>query len=220
MHQQQLNTQMENIVRDHDLLHKELKKPCIQSLYKVPDFVDELSLINAWEARTLAYVTKIINQEADRARNIVHSIINENHDCVQAVEIAISEEFDQLQKRLAMLSDQLQERMKTSDYLEPDLLQWNTELSNIKRLSITPQASTDRIVNKITVRETKQTKIDISNTLDIKHQYENRSNTQNHVNQTKKETDICNSNNSVVGQISSTTVQIADDDSDDCPCKF
>jgi hypothetical protein len=211
---------MENIVRDHDLLHEELKKSCIQPVYKLPDFANELSLIDAWETHTLAYVTKIINQEADRARNVVRSIINENRDRMQAVEIAISEKFDQLKKRLAMLSDQLQERMKTSDYLEPDLLQWNTELSDIKRLCITPQASTHRIVNKITVTETKQTKIDISNTLDIKHEDEDRSNIPNHVNQTKEEARLCNSNNSAVGQISGTIAQTEDDDSEDDICKF
>ncbi len=49
--------------------------------------------------------------------------MEENRHRAYAIEAAIAEDFDRLKKRLTTLGEQLQERMKTSDYLEPDLHQ-------------------------------------------------------------------------------------------------
>jgi hypothetical protein len=166
-HQQELAVQMEAIISEHDLLHEELKKPRIQSQDKMPNFVHEFGLIDTWQRRTLAQVTKIVTQEADRARSDIRTIIETNKYRANSNIAAITEEFERLKKRLTKLSEQLQEKMNTSEYLEPDLRQWQSELSDIKRSSITPRIQTRVIVNKLTVRETRQIQINASNILDV-----------------------------------------------------
>lgn len=183
-HQQELATQMEAIIGDHDLLREELNKHRIHSQDKMPDFVHEFSLIDAWQTRTLTQVTKMVTQEADRARNVIRSVMEENQRRANSNIVAITEEFEQLKNRLSMLSEQLQERMKTSEYLEPDLREWQNQLSDIKKSSMTPLARTLAIVNNLTVRETRQIKINISNILDINYEDTERSEASNNRNKT------------------------------------
>jgi len=185
-HQQQLAIQMEEIVRDHDLLYEELNKHRIHSESEMPDFVHEFTFIDAWETRTLAQATKIITQEADRARTVIRLVMEENRYRAYAIEVAIAEDFDRLKKSLGTLGEQLQERMKTNDYLEPDLHQWNTELSEIKGFSLAPQVPIRVIVNKLVVRETRQIQIDAANVLDIKYEDAERTKASNHVNETRR----------------------------------
>jgi hypothetical protein len=178
-HQQELAIQMEGIIGDHDLLREELNKPRIYSQEDMPNFVHEFSLIDAWQTHTLAQVTKVVTQEADRARNVIRTIMDENQRRATSNTVAITEEFERLKKRLAMLSEQLQERMKTSEYLEPDLRQWQNQLTDIKKCSVTPRVCTDAIVNKLIVRETRQININVSNILDINYEDAERSKASN-----------------------------------------
>lgn len=176
---------MENIVTDHDLLREEIEKDRTQSAFELPEFTRELKLIDAWENGTLAYITKLINTEAERARNVVRAVMNENRERVYAMESTISEEFDQLKKRLGILSEQIQEKIKNGDYLEPDLHRWSTELNDIKRLNTISQVSTPTIISKLIIGETKKIRLDVLNTLDIQYPEEESSISLEHVNRTK-----------------------------------
>jgi hypothetical protein len=176
---------MNEIVRIHDLLHEELNGDHTVLVYESRNFAHELSLIGAWQMRTLTQATKQIAQEADRARNIVHQIIEENRHRIVANEIALSEDFERLKKRLTMLSEQLHVRTKTNDYLEPDLHQWDNELSSIRILSLAPPVWKHVIINKLVFKEIRQIKIDISNILDIDYEDANRTKALNYEYQAK-----------------------------------
>ncbi|UJR18905.1 hypothetical protein I4U23_022033 [Adineta vaga] len=69
---------MEGIVHIHDLLLEELNEHCSPLVHELLTFARELSLIDAWQIRTLAQATNQITQEANRARNIVRQAIEEN----------------------------------------------------------------------------------------------------------------------------------------------
>jgi hypothetical protein len=69
-----------------------------------------------------------------------------------------------------MLSEQVQVRTKTNDYLEPDLHQWDNELSSIRILSLAPPVSKHVIINKLVLKEIRQIKIDVSNIPDIEYE--------------------------------------------------
>jgi hypothetical protein len=180
-HQQELAIQMEAIIGDHDLLREELNKSRMHSQDEMPNFVHEFSLIDAWQTRTLAQVTKLVTQEADRARNVIRTIMDKNQSRATSNTVAITEEFEQLKKRLSMLGEQLQERMKMSEYLEPDLRQWQNQLSDIKNSNVTPRVQTRAVVNKLIVRERRQIQINVSNILDIKSENADRLNSSSNV---------------------------------------
>jgi hypothetical protein len=80
-----------------------------------------------------------------------------------------------------MLGEQLQERMKMSEYLEPDLRQWQNQLSDIKNSNVTPRVQTRAVVNKLIVTERRQIQINVSNILDIKSENADRSELSNRV---------------------------------------
>jgi hypothetical protein len=172
---------MEAIIGDHDLLREELNKPRIYSQEEMPNFVHEFSLIDAWQTRTLEQVTKVVTQEADRARNVIRTVMKENKYRANFNTVAIAGEFEQLKKRLSMLGEQLQERMKMSEYLEPDLRQWQNQLSDIKNSNVTPRVQTRAVVNKLIVTERRQIQINVSNILDIKSENADRSELSNRV---------------------------------------
>jgi hypothetical protein len=56
---------MDEIVRVHDLLHEALNEDHTVLVYEPPSFAHELSLIDAWQMRTLTQATKQIAQEVD-----------------------------------------------------------------------------------------------------------------------------------------------------------
>ena len=166
-HHQQLSGHVELLLQKHDLLRDQLNRRRIHSADKMPDFSHEFTAIDSWERNASAHMNEMINAEVERVRNVIRRIIEENHHRTSTNEAAISEEFDRLKNLLETLSKQLQTRMKTMDFLEPDLQQWETQLKDIARSSLAPQVHRQKIIDKLYVRQARRVDIDISNTLGI-----------------------------------------------------
>lgn len=115
-HQQQLLGQMDILFHKHNLLREQLSKNRVHSDNEMPEFLQEFTGIDSWERNTLAYMSKIISAEAERARDVIRQIIAENRQRISANEAATSEELDRLKTRLEILSKQLQARIETKDF--------------------------------------------------------------------------------------------------------
>ncbi|UJR08760.1 hypothetical protein I4U23_013017 [Adineta vaga] len=176
-HHQQLTIQMEALISIHDLLHEELDKPHDTLTGDLPTYVREFNLIDTWKDRTIAQITKQITQEADRTRNVIRQIMEENQRRVDADITAITKGFKQLKDRLSTISEQLQARMRSGDYLEPDIHRWNIALDDIKRWNVTLQTAKPLVVDRLIMGEMKQIHIDASNVLSIEYEKLEHANT-------------------------------------------
>ncbi|CAF1166910.1 unnamed protein product, partial [Didymodactylos carnosus] len=102
-HQQQLSTQLDIIVREHDSVKQSIHQTCDAITLKVFDEIEK------WETEWM----KKVKMAADRAREEVLDIVSEP------------------KKQLKRITDEIRPRMEEEDYVEYDLDRWMNEIKQV-----------------------------------------------------------------------------------------
>ncbi|CAF0755297.1 unnamed protein product [Didymodactylos carnosus] len=102
-HRQQLSTQLDIIIREHDLLKQNTEQICDATTSKVFDEIEK------WEMEWM----KKVKMAADRAREEVRDIVAEP------------------KKQLKRITDEIRSRMAEEDFVEYDLDRWMNEIKQL-----------------------------------------------------------------------------------------
>ncbi|CAF1202501.1 unnamed protein product [Didymodactylos carnosus] len=102
-HRQQLSTQLDTIIREHDFLKQNMEQTCDATTSKLFDEIDK------WEMEWM----KKVKMAADRAREEVRDIVAEP------------------KKELKRIADEIRPRMAEEDFVEYDLDRWMGEINQL-----------------------------------------------------------------------------------------